>query len=225
MTTILVADDDKNVRYLVNVNIREEGYTVLQAANGREALDLLCNQKVDLAIIDVMMPEIDGFQLTKEVKSLYGIPVILLTAKGQISDKETGFRLGADDYIVKPFNPKELIFRIQAILRRYNKPSESVVSIGDVIINRKTFEVEVGKRTLLLPLKEFELLYYMASYPNQVLERSQIIDNVWGLDFEGDERTVNVHVKRLRERFSSFSSDISIKTVRGLGYMLEAKME
>ncbi|CAM3843361.1 response regulator transcription factor [Mesobacillus zeae] len=225
MATILVVDDDKNVRFLVHKNIQEEGYHVLQASGGPEALELLGNNQVDLAVIDVMMPEMDGFELTKQVKSNYGIPVILLTAKGQISDKETGFRLGADDYIVKPFNPKELLFRIQAILKRYNKPSDSVIAIGEVSINRKNYEVQVGERTLILPLKEFELLFYMASYPNQVLSRPQIIEAVWGLDFNGDERTVNVHVKRLRERFSSLTDDITIKTVRGLGYLLEDRQE
>lgn len=170
------------------------------------------------------MPFLDGYTLTKEIRNQYNIPVILLTAKNQIEDKEQGFQAGTDDYLVKPFEPKELIFRIKALLRRYGNQSDEVIfRIGSTMINKKNYEVKIEDRTILLPLKEFELLYFLMSKPMQVFSRDQLIEHIWGLDYEGDERTVDVHIKRLRERFSKLTNDFRIKTVRGIGYSLEAK--
>ncbi|MEH7347065.1 response regulator transcription factor [Bacillus sp. JJ1532] len=223
MKTILVADDDQHVRYLVKELLMKEGFQVIEAADGAEALKRLHNQICELAIVDIMMPVMDGYKLTVEIRKHFDIPVVLLTAKSQIEDKEIGYLSGTDDYLVKPFEPKELIFRVNALLRRYGKAMESNIRIGSMLINKKSYEIEVNGKTFILPLKEFELMYYLASNLNQVFSRGQLIEQVWGMDYEGDERTVDVHIKRLRERFSNTSDDFSIKTIRGIGYSLEAQ--
>ncbi|WHY63711.1 response regulator transcription factor [Cytobacillus firmus] len=224
MINILIADDDINILNFVDLHLSEAGYKVYKAQDGIKALSILSNNKIDLAVVDVMMPYMDGFSLTRNIRDQYDIPVVLLTAKNQIEDKEKGFQSGTDDYIVKPFEPKELLFRIQALMRRYNKKhDESIIRTGNTTINRKSYEVQIGERTIFLPLKEFELLYFFISNPMQVFSREQLIEQIWGLDYEGDERTVDVHVKRLRERFSKLTDDFNIKTVRGIGYLLEAR--
>lgn len=223
MTTILIVDDDINILQLVKIHLAEAGFKVVQAKDGTQALAVLNREVCDLAVIDVMMPFMDGYALTKVIRKKYDIPVILLTAKNQIEDKEEGYKSGTDDYLVKPFEPKELQFRIEALLRRYDKQSdESVIHLGSTTINKKSYEVQFGERTILLPLKEFELLYFLAKNSMQVFSRDHLIEHIWGVDFEGDERTVDVHVKRLRERFSTLTEDFHIKTVRGVGYSLEA---
>lgn len=224
MTNILVVDDDINILKLIEIHLTDLGYQVFSAKNGIDALMILKKERCNIAIIDVMMPFMDGYSLTKEIRKHFDLPVILLTAKDQIEDKEKGYLSGTDDYLVKPFEPKELIFRIKALLRRYDhKLEESTIRIGDTTINKKSYEVKIGDRTLLLPLKEFELLYLFISNPHQVFSRDQLIEKIWGLDYEGDERTVDVHIKRLRERFSKLTDAFHIKTVRGVGYLLEAK--
>ncbi|KML43604.1 response regulator transcription factor [Cytobacillus firmus] len=224
MINILIVDDDINILNFVDLHLSEAGYKVYKAQDGIKALSILSNNKIDLAVVDVMMPYMDGFSLTRNIRDQYDIPVVLLTAKNQIEDKEKGFQSGTDDYIVKPFEPKELLFRIQALMRRYNKKhDESIIRTGNTTINRKSYEVQIGERTIFLPLKEFELLYFFISNPMQVFSREQLIEQIWGLDYEGDERTVDVHVKRLRERFSKLTDDFNIKTVRGIGYLLEAR--
>ncbi|MGE7982056.1 response regulator transcription factor [Solibacillus sp. NPDC093137] len=223
MTTILIVDDDINILQLVKIHLAETGFKVVQAKDGTQALAVLNREVCDLAVIDVMMPFMDGYALTKVIRKKYDIPVILLTAKNQIEDKEEGYKSGTDDYLVKPFEPKELQFRIEALLRRYDKQSdETVIHLGSTTINKKSYEVQIGERTILLPLKEFELLYFLATNSMQVFSRAQLIQHIWGVDFEGDERTIDVHVKRLRERFSKLTDDFHIKTVRGVGYSLEA---
>ncbi|MFZ0446711.1 MAG: response regulator transcription factor [Bacillus sp. (in: firmicutes)] len=223
MTSILIVDDDSNILNLVNIHLSEQGYKVFQAKDGIEALKLLQKESFHLAVVDVMMPFLDGYELTKEIRKKYDIPVILLTAKDQIEDKEQGFQAGTDDYLVKPFEPKELSFRIKALLRRYEKDSdEDLLRMGSTIINKKSYEVQIGNRTMILPLKEFELLYFLLSHPMQVFSRNHLIEQIWSIDYEGDERTVDVHIKRLRERFSKLTDDFQIKTVRGVGYLLEA---
>jgi two-component system OmpR family response regulator len=223
MAAILIVDDDINILFLVKNQLQQAGHHVFQAQNGANALKILDVSIIDLAIVDVMMPGMDGYKLTKQIRELHDIPVIMLTAKGQIEDKELGFLSGTDDYIVKPFNPKELIFRMNAIFRRYQKRSTLVITIGNVTINQQSFEVHVNDKTILLPLKEFELLSYMASKPNQVFPRGQLIEEIWGLDYSGDERTLNVHIKRLRDRFSQLTNDFTIKTIRGVGYLVEVQ--
>ncbi|WP_433747458.1 response regulator transcription factor [Falsibacillus pallidus] len=224
MTNILIVDDDIHILNLLTIHLSEGGYHVFKAKDGVEALDVLQEKSCQLAVVDVMMPYMDGFELTKKIQEQYNIPVILLTAKNQIEDKEQGYAAGTDDYLVKPFEPKELSFRIKALLRRYDaKKDDSVVRIGNTTIDKKSYEVQTGSRTILLPLKEFELLYFLMSNPLQVFSRNLLIEQVWGYDFSGDERTVDVHIKRIRERFSTLTDDFQIKTVRGVGYSLEAK--
>lgn len=218
---ILVVDDDVHILQLVNIYLTREGYQVIQAENGHQALKLLEGNLPDLAVVDVMMPGMNGFTLTETLSQEYDIPVLLLTAKGELEDKERGFLAGSDDYVVKPFEPKELLFRIAAILRRFDKKNQVTIQVGRLVINRRSFEVVIGEDTLVLPLKEFELLALLASRPNQVFTRSFIMEQVWGYDYDGDEQTLNTHVKRIRERLHRYKSDVEITTVRGVGYKLE----
>ncbi|WP_035001993.1 response regulator transcription factor [Bhargavaea cecembensis] len=217
---ILVVDDDPGIRELVRIALQEAGYGVIAAGDAIGALSLLDAESPDLAIVDVMMPGMDGFALTRELKSFRDMPVLLLTAKGALEDKERGFRAGSDDYVVKPFEPKELLFRVDAILRRYRKAEEAPILAGPLEIDRQSYEVSCGNRTLLLPLKEFELLALLASRPNVVLERERLLERVWGLDYEGDDRTLSVHIKRIRNRLEGLTDRVSIATVRGVGYKM-----
>ncbi|KEK13538.1 heme transporter CcmC [Lysinibacillus sphaericus] len=219
---ILVVDDDVHILQLVNIYLTKEGYQVLRAGNAQQALALLNGNLPDLAVVDVMMPGMDGFALTETLTQDYDIPVLLLTAKGELEDKERGFLAGSDDYVVKPFEPKELLFRIAAILRRLDKKNQITIQVGHLVIDRRSFEVIIGEETLILPLKEFELLALLASRPNQVFTRSYIMEQVWGYDYDGDEQTLNTHVKRVRERLNRFDTAVEIITVRGVGYKLEA---
>lgn len=221
MPVILAVDDDIHTLELISIYLSQSGYRVIKAVNGTEGLHILERQLPDLAIIDVMMPVMDGLQLTRLIREQYNIPVLLLTAKGKLEDKEKGYIAGSDDYLVKPFEPKELLFRIRAILRRYDKTSDVNIRFGNMLINRKSFEVLVGEEILVLPLKEFELLSKLASKPNQVFTRDQLIETVWGIDFEGDEQTLSVHIKRVRERLTKLETAVQITTVRGVGYKLE----
>ena len=219
---ILAVDDDEKILNLISIHLSRSGYTVLKATNGLEALDVIENEIPDLAVVDVMMPKMDGITLTKKLREI-DIPVLLLTAKGELEDKEKGFLAGSDDYVVKPFEPKELLFRIQAILRRYDKSVDPILKVGAITINRQSYEVIVGNKTLFLPLKEFELLFVLSSRVNQVFTRDFLIERVWGINYEGDEQTLNVHIKRLREKLRTFSTEVRITTVRGVGYKLEVE--
>ncbi len=218
---ILVVDDDVHILQLVDIYLTREGYQVIQAENGQQALKLLEGNLPDLAVVDIMMPGMDGFTLTKTLSTGYDIPVLLLTAKGELEDKERGFLAGSDDYVVKPFEPKELLFRIAAILRRLDKKNQVTIQVGRIVIDRRSFEVVIGEDTLVLPLKEFELLALLASRPNQVFTRSFIMEQVWGYDYDGDEQTLTTHVKRIRERLHRYETGVEITTVRGVGYKLE----
>lgn len=223
MIHILVADDDRHVRELLHHHLQKEGYVVLEAEDGKAAQSILEKENIQLAIVDIMMPHIDGYTLCEEIRKYYDIPVILLTAKNQLIDKEKGFLSGTDDYIVKPFEPAEVLFRMKALLRRYEKVNANIIQLGETTIDRKSFEVRCKEQTILLPLKEFELLSQLASYPGRIFSREELIELIWGIDFTGDERTVDVHIKRLRDRFSKRTEDFQIKTVRGMGYKLELK--
>jgi DNA-binding response OmpR family regulator len=224
-TTILIADDDPHIRELLRFYLRKELYTVLEAADGAEALRILESEHVQLAVVDVMMPVMDGWELCRHIREYANIPIIMLTAKGEINDKEIAFRAGTDDYLVKPFEPKELLFRIKALLRRYQTVSSKRIRMHDTVIDRTSYEVRVGGEAIALPLKEFELLAQLAAFPNMTFTREQLLDAIWGADFDGDSRTIDVHIKRLRERFHGRTDDFTITTVRGLGYKLEVQDE
>ncbi|MFC4617729.1 response regulator transcription factor [Camelliibacillus cellulosilyticus] len=221
MTNILIVDDDANIRELVAHFLKKEGFDVFVAEDGVQALEKLESVKADLVIMDIMMPNMDGWELCQELRDFYDIPLLMLTAKGETSQKVKGFELGTDDYLIKPFEPEELVARVKALLKRYRIAISQKVMIGELALDRKTYEVSLGSQSVALPLKEFELLFKLASYPGKIISREQLIEEIWGYDYEGDERTVDVHIKRLRERFAEASDIFQIKTVRGLGYRLE----
>jgi len=223
MISILIVDDDPHIRELLRLYLRKEGYQLLEAKDGQEALDILEVERVQLAIVDIMMPHVDGYELCAKIRQYYDLPVLMLTAKGEISDKEKAYTVGTDDYVVKPFEPKEILFRVRALLRRYQMVNQEEIQVGQTMIDRKSYTVFTGGKTMILPLKEFELLAQLASFPNRIFTREQLIELVWGSDFEGNDRTVDVHIKRLRERFAQSQGDFTIQTVRGLGYKMEVK--
>jgi two-component system OmpR family response regulator len=221
MSKILIVDDDPHIRELVRVFLRNDGFEVIEAADGLEALSQLDSVKLDLAVIDVMMPNMDGWKLCQELKATFDIPVLMLTAKGETRQKLKGFQLGTDDYLVKPFEPLELVARVKALLKRYRIEASQKIQIGELTIDQKTFQVTVDGESLTLPLKEFELLFKLASYPGRTFSREQLIQDVWGYDFHGNDRTLDVHINRLRERFPEYKHSFKITTIRGLGYRLE----
>jgi two-component system, OmpR family, response regulator len=224
MSKILIVDDDAHIRELIRVFLRKDGLEVIEAVDGVDALSRLDSVKADLAIIDVMMPNMDGWQLCQELKATFDIPILMLTAKGETSQKLKGFQLGTDDYLVKPFEPLELVARVKALLKRYRIESSQTIQIGDLVIDRKTFEVTINGESLTLPLKEFELLFKLASYPGRTFSREQLIQDIWGYDFHGNDRTLDVHINRLRERFPEEKHSFKITTIRGLGYRLETQL-
>lgn len=223
MTKILVVDDDPHIRELVRLFLNQEGFTVLEASDGVKALEVLASESADMVVLDIMMPNMDGWQLCRELREHYDLPLLMLTAKGEMSQKVKGFELGTDDYLVKPFEPVELIVRVKALLKRYKITSSQTVQAGELTMNRKTYEVTVNGESVTLPLKEFEVLFKLASYPGRTISREQLIEQIWGYDFQGNERTVDVHINRLRERFPEDQHQFRISTIRGLGYRLEVR--
>lgn len=209
---------------MVAVFLRAEGLDeIYGASDGLEALQILEGNNIDLAIIDVMMPNLDGWELCRKMRQAYDFPILMLTAKGETSQIVKGFELGSDDYLVKPFEPVVLIARVKALLKRYQISAAQSVTVGRLRMNRKTYEVSSEYGEITLPLKEFELLFKLGSYPGQTLTRDRLIEEIWGYDFEGNERTLDVHINRLRERFAPDKYGFVIRTIRGLGYRLEAE--
>ncbi|MCM3117351.1 response regulator transcription factor [Neobacillus sp. MER 74] len=223
MTKLLIVDDDANIRELVLLFLKKEGFELYEASDGMKALELMGKLKIDLAIIDIMMPNMDGWELCREIREFSDMPILMLTAKGETSQKVKGFELGADDYLVKPFDPVELTARVKAVLKRYKITVSQTITINDFMLNRKTHEISFKNKEITIPLKEFELLFKLASYPGKTFSREVLIEDIWGYDYEGDERTVDVHIKRIRERFSEEEFPFRIQTIRGLGYRFEVK--
>ena len=218
MFNILVVDDDKNIRRLMRDTLRDEGYTVFTAGNGVEALTLLDRQYIDLAIVDVMMPEMDGLTFTKLLREHdMNIPMLMVTAKGEPDDVKQGFIVGIDDYMVKPVDFEEMMLRIKALFRRAKIVNERKLTIGEVVLDYDTFSVTRGDEKHVLPKKEFLLLYKLLSYPDVIFTKFQLMDEIWGMDSESDEITVSVHVNKLRTRFKDYP-EFDIDTARGLGY-------
>ncbi|SDB16561.1 DNA-binding response regulator, OmpR family, contains REC and winged-helix (wHTH) domain [Ruminococcaceae bacterium FB2012] len=218
MFTILIAEDDLNTRKLTVDVLEENGYNVLTAKDGTEALELLDSKHADLIIADIMMPRTDGYELTRQLRSAGNmIPIIMVTAKEAIADKKKGFIEGTDDYMVKPVDEEELLLRIAALLRRAQINNEHKITVGGTVLDYDTLSVTDDSGRSELPPKEFLLLYKLLSYPGKIFTRRQLIDEIWDLSSESDERTVDVHVNRLRERFKG-NIDFEIVTVRGLGY-------
>jgi Response regulators consisting of a CheY-like receiver domain and a winged-helix DNA-binding domain len=222
MATILVIDDDPYIRELVGTLLKGEGFEIHEAGNGREALQKLSERKTDLCVLDLMMPDMDGFEFCRQARKYYDeLPILMLTAKGDISQKVKGFELGADDYLVKPFENMELIMRVRALLKRYKVAASQTVELGVLTLNRNSYTVNLGGISADIPMKEFELLFKLGSSPGKTFTRDQLIEDIWGYDFEGNERTLDVHINRLRERFPADENRFKITTVRGLGYRLE----
>ncbi len=222
MSKIMIVDDDPNIRELVTALLQNNGFEACEAADGREALQKMTQDNPDLAIIDIMMPNMDGFELCRHLRRYYeNMPVLMLTAKGELASKVKGFGLGADDYLTKPFEGDELVVRIQALLRRYKIEASQVIQIGNVVIDKNSYSITIDGAHADIPMKEFELLYKLAGFPGKTFSRNQLIEEIWGIDFEGNERTLDVHVNRLRDRFPEERAGFRIATVRGLGYRLE----
>lgn len=219
MTKCLVVDDDPRILHYVATYLQREGLKVVSESSGEAALDYLETNQVDIAIVDIMMNGMDGFELCETLKADYeDLPVIMLTARDALSDKERAFLTGIDDYVTKPFEVEELMFRIRAVLRRYQKNADTEIQLGNLTLNQAYLEIAVDQKRMNLPNKEFTLLFLLASQPKQVFSRESLIEKIWGFDYEGDERTVDVHVKRLRKRLDKLGANVAIKTVRGLGY-------
>ncbi|HTX90399.1 MAG TPA: response regulator transcription factor [Anaerolineales bacterium] len=221
MSKILIVDDDPNIRELSSVFLKDAGHEIYLAGDGTEALAMLDTLKVDLFVIDIMMPKMDGWELCQELRRAYDLPILMLTARGETSQKLKGFQLGTDDYLVKPFEPLEMVARVAALLKRYRITVSQTVQVGELILDHKTFEITDAGQKLTLPLKEFELLFKLASYPGRTFSREQLIEDIWGYDFHGNDRTLDVHINRLRERFPEAAHSFKITTIRGLGYRLE----
>ncbi len=224
-TSVLIADDDKNICELIRLYLEKEGYSVTSVYDGEMALLNAFRQDYSVIILDIMMPKKDGIEVLKEIRKKSNVPVIMLTAKGETVDKVLGLEFGADDYIVKPFEPKELIARIKAILRRVEFDSESTQTVNyeNLSIDMSTYELKLADEVISIPPKELELLNFLCSHPNKVFTRDQLLNEVWGYDYYVDSRTVDVHVKRLREKIDGKSDKWELKTVWRVGYKFEVK--
>lgn len=228
---ILIVDDDENIAELIQLYLTKECYDTTIAADGEAALVIQKHYQPDLILLDIMLPGMDGYEVLREVRKTSNIPVIMLSAKGETFDKVLGLELGADDYIMKPFDSKEMVARVKAVLRRINTAAEDTsantaenikecVSIADLTVNLADYTVFYRDKQIEMPPKELELLYFLASHTNQVFTREQLLDQIWSYDYVGDTRTVDVHIKRLREKFTNHP-DWNIKTVWGIGYKFE----
>ena len=223
---ILVVDDDNNICELLRLYLEKEGYEVALAHNGGDAVKMFQELSPDLMILDIMLPVLDGWQVCREVRRFSDKPIIMLTAKGETFDKVLGFELGADDYVTKPFDAKEVMARVKAVLRRSGsaeKTDVKEVHFDKLSINLTNYELRVDNKKVDTPPKELELIYHLASNPNRVFTRDQLLDEVWGFDYYGDSRTVDVHVKRLREKLEGVSEKWELKTVWSVGYKFETK--
>ena len=226
---ILVVDDDLKICELLNLYLENDGYVVYTANDGKQAVDMFKNKTPDLVLLDIMLPKMDGWQVCREIRKTSSVPIIMLTAKGETFDKVLGLELGADDYVVKPFDTKEVMARVKAVLRRTKGDSEATedkkktVIYDNLEINIQNYEMKVKGVPVDTPPKELELIYHFASNPNRVYTRDQLLDEVWGFDYYGDSRTVDVHVKRLREKLEGVSDKWCLKTVWGVGYKFETK--
>ena len=225
MGKIMVVDDDQNICELLRLYLEKDGYTVVIANDGEEALAKFPAENPDLMLLDIMMPKLDGWQVCREIRKKSNVPIIMITAKGETFDKVLGLELGSDDYVVKPFDPKEIVARIKAIMRRTGKSASDndvkEVSYDKLVVNMTKYELKVDGKVVDTPPKELELLYHLASNPNRVYTRDQLLDELWGFEYYGDSRTVDVHIKRLREKLEGVSDQWRLKTVWGVGYKFE----
>ena len=221
---ILIVEDEANIRELLRLYLEREGYTVLEAENGVEGIKKWKSDKPDMLLLDAMMPVMDGWAVCKEIRAESDVPIIMLTAKGETADRVSGLEMGADDYIVKPLEMPEVIARVRAVFRRM-APDDAPekLSFDNLVIDKQAYDLVIKGKRVDAPPKEIELLYFLASSPNRVFTRAQLLDDVWGFDYFGDTRTVDVHVKRLREKLEGVSDKWELKTVWGVGYKFETK--
>ena len=221
---ILIVEDEANIRELLRLYLEREGYTVLEAENGVEGIKKWKSDKPDMLLLDVMMPVMDGWEVCKEIRAESDVPIIMLTAKGETADRVSGLEMGADDYIVKPLEMPEVIARVRAVFRRI-APDDAPekLTFDNLVIDKQAYDLVIKGKRVDAPPKEIELLYFLASNPNRVFTRAQLLDEVWGFDYCGDTRTVDVHVKRLREKLEGVSDKWEVKTVWGVGYKFETK--
>ena len=221
---ILIVEDEANIRELLRLYLEREGYTVLEAENGVEGIKKWKSDKPDMLLLDVMMPVKDGWAVCREIRAESDVPIIMLTAKGETADRVSGLEMGADDYIVKPLEMPEVIARVRAVFRRM-APDDAPekLSFDNLVIDKQAYDLVIKGKRVDAPPKEIELLYFLASSPNRVFTRAQLLDDVWGFDYFGDTRTVDVHVKRLREKLEGVSDKWELKTVWGVGYKFETK--
>ena len=222
---ILVVEDDRNISDLIRMYLEKEGFEVRLAYDGGKAVEEFEKQQPDMVLLDIMLPVLDGWQVCERIRQKARTPIIMLTAKSDVTDRITGLEMGADDYLVKPFEMKELMARINAVLRRTEIPDDTKkrLTFDKLIINLDSYELTVDGVKVDTPPKELELLYHLASTPNRVYTRNQLLDEVWGFDYFGDSRTVDVHIKRLREKVEGISEQWELKTVWGVGYKFEVK--
>ena len=220
---VLIVEDEANIAELVNLYLKKEGYETMVAGDGGKALELYRSFRPDLVLLDIMLPVMDGWAVCSKIRETDKTPIIMLTAKGETIDKVAGLEMGADDSIVKPFEMKELLARVHAVLRRLGDEEERTrrLTFDGLVINLDSYELEVRGKRVDTPPKELELLFHLASSPNRVFTRNQLLDEVWGFDYFGDSRTVDVHIKRLREKLEGVSDQWSLKTVWGVGYKFE----
>ena len=223
---VLVVEDDNNIAELLRLYLQKDGFEVSHAADGGKAVEMAKEIQPDLVLLDIMLPVMDGWQVCRELRKTMKMPIIMLTAKGETEDKVSGLEMGADDYIVKPFEVKELLARVHAVLRRTGddgKPKSKKLTFDKLVINLDSYELIVDGKKIDTPPKEMELLYHLAATPNRVYTRNQLLDEVWGFDYFGDSRTVDVHIKRLREKLEGVSDKWTLKTVWGVGYKFEVE--
>lgn len=224
MVKVLIVEDNDKLRRMIDIYLKQNSFKTYTSKDGLEALDILDNNSIDLVICDIMMPNMDGFELIKELRTVYKeLPIIIVTAKESKDDKMMGFKLGTDDYMVKPIDLEELLMRIQALLRRFNIKNEHKLKLGDIILDYDALTVSKNGENIILPKKEFYLLYKLLSYPQRIFTRMELMDDIWGMNTSSDEQTVNVHIRRLREKFKDYD-EFEIITIRGLGYKAENKI-
>ena len=226
---IMIVDDDANICELLRIYLEKDGFSTVTSTDGEQAIAYAQRYNPDLILLDIMMPRLDGWQVCRELRKKSEVPIIMITAKGETFDKVLGLELGADDYVVKPFEPKEIVARVKAVLRRTGKANaendKKEVSFDKLTVNMTKYELKVDGKVIDTPPKELELLFHLASNPNRVYTRDQLLDEVWGFEYYGDSRTVDVHIKRLREKLEGVSEKWSLKTVWGVGYKFETKDE
>ena len=226
----LIVEDDVNIAELLKIYLQKDGFDTQNAYDGKKAVEMAAEFQPDIMLLDIMLPGMDGWQVCREVRKISQVPIIMLTAKGESTDKISGLEMGADDYITKPFDPKELVARIHAVMRRTDggepaEPQGKKLVFDKLIINLDSYELIVDGKKIDTPPKELELLYHLASFPNRVFTRNQLLDEVWGFDYFGDSRTVDVHVKRLREKIEGVSDQWELTTVWGVGYKFKLNEE